>query len=143
RPCEPNAPENEIRTGALQTGGPKRGASSSRYLCHLLGQIWSRRDQRRVYGPVQLPQIGLHCPVDVSDAPHGITPTCAGVSDRSALGAAPATLHGSVQIHFSTEFLAGVLGERVIWHRACPESPVPGEASLAILAFPAGHSWVT
>ena len=24
-----------------------------------------------------------------------------------------------------------------------PESPVPGEAPLAILAFSAGHSWVT
>jgi hypothetical protein len=44
---------------------------------------------------------------------------------------------------FPTEFLAGVFGDRLIWHKARPESPVPGEAPLAILAFPAGHSWVT
>jgi hypothetical protein len=44
---------------------------------------------------------------------------------------------------FPTEFLAGVLGERLIWHKARPESPVPGEAPLAILAFTAGHSRVT
>jgi hypothetical protein len=44
---------------------------------------------------------------------------------------------------FPTEFLAGVFGDRLIWHKARPESPVPGEGPLAILAFPGGHSWVT
>jgi len=44
---------------------------------------------------------------------------------------------------FPMEFRAGVFGDRLIWHKARPESPVPGESPLAILAFPTGHSWVT
>jgi hypothetical protein len=44
---------------------------------------------------------------------------------------------------FPTVFLASVFGDRLMWHKARPESLVFGEAPLAILAFPAGHSRVT
>ena len=61
-------------------------------------------------------------------------------ADRMDHVALSATEHKSI---FPMEFRAGVFGDRLIWHKARPESPVPGESPLAILAFPTGHSWVT
>jgi len=65
-----------------------------------------------------------------------------GLAAYLIIGCCPGNTSQVYTSTFPTEFRAGVFGDRLIWHKARPESPVPGESPLAILAFPTGHSWV-